>query len=527
MARTYTRNDVRQLAEQLGVAGEVDLDQLRIGMDVELEHGRRDPLTNVTDDDPMMTAKIALAHLRELPDYYTRLTRMEAAAERPPVVADLMSGDPITVRDRVPLITADRLMRKAGVSGLPVVNEQGSLVGVVSRTDLMAIAADPGRDPWQAMSVGKRDELTRRSLSAQTRPWPRRPPLWRSCGCIGWWWSIHTAISQSASCRQWISHEWSRRSASLAAGTTMLMNDDASHARTSQARIDELWDFNDPATSESRFREAAGNASTEREQAIMETQVARALGLQQRFDEAFALLDALRPAGEDPELDARSHWSEVERTTAVAIGTQRVALFEAAFELASGRGMENLAVDALHMMAIVAEPAEQLALNERAIAMAEQASDPRARQWLASLYNNTGWTRFDAGELDEALRLFELALEERSKRADPRTTNIARWAVARTLRANGRTAEALSQQRAIQSSNAEAGIDDPYVDEEIAECLLALGRPEEARPHFAKAAAGLEAELAAIEPQRIARLQELGRAGRASRVIHPLTDTTK
>jgi hypothetical protein len=50
-------------------------------MNVELEHGLRYPLTNVTDDDPVVTAKIALAHLNELPDYYTRLLRMEAEAE--------------------------------------------------------------------------------------------------------------------------------------------------------------------------------------------------------------------------------------------------------------------------------------------------------------------------------------------------------------------------------------------------------------------------------------------------------------
>ena len=71
-----------RIARELGVAGEVDLEQLRIGMEVELEHGRRDPLTNVTDDDPVMTAKIALAHLRELPDYYVRLAVMEREAER-------------------------------------------------------------------------------------------------------------------------------------------------------------------------------------------------------------------------------------------------------------------------------------------------------------------------------------------------------------------------------------------------------------------------------------------------------------
>jgi hypothetical protein len=56
------------------------LDEYRSGLDVELEHGRRDPETNVTGDDPVLTGKIALAHLRELPDYYTRLEAMEAAA---------------------------------------------------------------------------------------------------------------------------------------------------------------------------------------------------------------------------------------------------------------------------------------------------------------------------------------------------------------------------------------------------------------------------------------------------------------
>lgn len=79
---TYSPDEVAGLADRLGVTDEVDLEQMRIGMAVELEHGRRDPLTNVTDDDPLLTAKIALAHLRELPDYYTRLAVMEAAGAR-------------------------------------------------------------------------------------------------------------------------------------------------------------------------------------------------------------------------------------------------------------------------------------------------------------------------------------------------------------------------------------------------------------------------------------------------------------
>jgi hypothetical protein len=75
---SFSPDQVATLAERLGVTEEIDLGQLRIGMLVELEHGRQDPLTNVTDDDPMLTAKIALAHLRELPDYYSRLAAMEA-----------------------------------------------------------------------------------------------------------------------------------------------------------------------------------------------------------------------------------------------------------------------------------------------------------------------------------------------------------------------------------------------------------------------------------------------------------------
>ncbi len=58
-----------------------DIEQFRMGMDVELEHGTIDPHTNVTDNDPMLTGKIALAHLNEFPDYYTRLEVMETEAE--------------------------------------------------------------------------------------------------------------------------------------------------------------------------------------------------------------------------------------------------------------------------------------------------------------------------------------------------------------------------------------------------------------------------------------------------------------
>ena len=74
----FSVEEAKALGESLGVDwSKFDVEQFRMGMDVELEHGCRDARTNVTNDDPMMTGKIALAHLNELPDYYTRLKKME------------------------------------------------------------------------------------------------------------------------------------------------------------------------------------------------------------------------------------------------------------------------------------------------------------------------------------------------------------------------------------------------------------------------------------------------------------------
>jgi tetratricopeptide (TPR) repeat protein len=247
-----------------------------------------------------------------------------------------------------------------------------------------------------------------------------------------------------------------------------------------QARIDELWDWEDPASSERRFRAAAA-ATSQLEGQLLLTQAARALGMQGRHSQAAALLDDL-PDGVDPELDVRLTLERGRVLNSGGHAADARPLFEEAHAAALAAGMEHLAIDALHMIAITAAPEEQAALNEQAIAMAERARDPRARQWLASLYNNLGWTRFDAGQLDEALRLFELALAERRKLDQPRETGIARWAVARALRALGRVDEALAQQQSLAADNAAAGVDDPYVDEELGECLLALGRADEARP---------------------------------------------
>ena len=81
--RSFTTDEARAIAQELGIDFErlgCDLEQFRMGLDIELEHGSRDPETDVSGNDPIVTGKIALAHLSEYPDYYTRLARLERDA---------------------------------------------------------------------------------------------------------------------------------------------------------------------------------------------------------------------------------------------------------------------------------------------------------------------------------------------------------------------------------------------------------------------------------------------------------------
>jgi len=79
----FTEEEAKEVGEKLGIKWDkFDVDQFRRGMDVELEHGLVDPETNVSNDDPIITGKIALAHLNEFQDYYDRLEKMEKEAEK-------------------------------------------------------------------------------------------------------------------------------------------------------------------------------------------------------------------------------------------------------------------------------------------------------------------------------------------------------------------------------------------------------------------------------------------------------------
>jgi tetratricopeptide (TPR) repeat protein len=301
----------------------------------------------------------------------------------------------------------------------------------------------------------------------------------------------------------------------------ILSMNDRSDAQTAEALdFDKRWDYNHPDSTEAVFRSllpgarASGDAD---HLAQLLTQIARAQGLQRKFDEAHATLDEVE-AMLTGDLEVAKVRYLLERGRVFNSSKQADKarpLFLEAWDLARSTGADFYAVDAAHMMGIIETGDESLAWNRKAIAAAEASESERARNWLGSLYNNTGWTYHDQGDYEAALDLFEKALRLRKEKKQEAEIRIARWCVARTLRSLGRVDEALSMQQELAKELEAIGETDGYVQEELGECLLLVDRKDEATQHFARAYEILSKDswLAAEEPERIARLKELGQVG--------------
>jgi tetratricopeptide (TPR) repeat protein len=283
------------------------------------------------------------------------------------------------------------------------------------------------------------------------------------------------------------------------------------------SELDALWDFGDPAGSEGRFRVVVERARESDEPILAEalTQLARAQGLQRRFVDADRTLDDARAALTPDDARGRIRLAlERGRVANTAGRTGRGAdSFREAWELARTAGEDALAVDAAHMLGIVEPANEASAWNERAMELARSSPDPAARRWIGSLANNMGWARHAAGDDEGAIALFEQSRDAFLTDGRVDRARIARWAIARCLRSQGDLEAALSEQRALLAELDALGETDGYLYEEIAECLLALGRADEGRPFFARAHEVLSADagLRAGEPERLERLRSLAR----------------
>jgi tetratricopeptide (TPR) repeat protein len=278
--------------------------------------------------------------------------------------------------------------------------------------------------------------------------------------------------------------------------------------------FDSLWDYSRPDQSEARFREILLQIPEE-DPAFLEllTQIARAQGLQHKFERAHQTLDQVeRRLGKVPSRPYARYLLERGRAFNSGGDPEKARpLFEEAFNVAQEVSEDFYAVDAMHMLAIVAPPGQSLELNLRAIRMAETSKQEKARGWLGSLYNNTGWSYHNLDNYAAALDMFEKAEAWQRSVGNTERTRIAQWCVARTLRSLGLIEEALSKQMSLKHELEDAGETDGFVYEEIAECLLVLNRPEEARLHFSKAYKVLREDpwLREQEPERLARLKSM------------------
>lgn len=187
--------------------------------------------------------------------------------------------------------------------------------------------------------------------------------------------------------------------------------------------------------------------------------------------------------------------------------------FLEAFELAQDTREEFLAIDAAHTMGIVEPAQRQLEWSLRALVLARNAGDARARNWEGSLQNNIGWSYHDAGQCGHALEHFQSAYTWHQDRDNQRETRIAAWTVARCLRSLGRVEEALRMQQHNLEKAQDSSEPTGFVEEELGECLYALSRPEEAALHYERAHSELaqDAWLVANESERLGRLRRLSR----------------
>ena len=281
--------------------------------------------------------------------------------------------------------------------------------------------------------------------------------------------------------------------------------------------FDALWDYSDPHKTETKFREILLQIP-ESNPAYLEllTQIARTQGLQQKFDKAHQTLDQVERRLGDYATRAKIRYYLERGRVFNSSGHPAEArpFFEQALDMAKELLEDFYAVDALHMLAIVSSPASALDLNLQAIQLAESSGQEKARGWLGSLYNNTGWSYHDMGDYESALKIFQKAEAVRRLKGSVNEIRIAQWCVARSLRSLKRVEEALSKQITLKAEYEAAGESDGYVFEELGECLLALDRAQEAQPYFAKAHELLSQDvwLAEKEPERINRLKNLGAA---------------
>ncbi len=254
--------------------------------------------------------------------------------------------------------------------------------------------------------------------------------------------------------------------------------------------IGSLWNYAKPQLSRERFMEvvATHDLSQHPDYALqIQTQIARTHSLEGTFDLAHDILDKVQAELKDEFAIARVRYLLERGRCFNSAGrpAEALPLFEEAASVAESAQDWRLAIDAVHMVAIAAPTqAEKIAQNIRGLEMVK--AHPEQEGWLWALYNNLGEEYMVAGEYEKAHETFQKLLAfqiENQGNADMYTLKDD----AKALRLMGRPAQSNDQMQTVLQHLLNEHQDDGWIREEIAEALLAMGRAQEAHPHFVRA----------------------------------------
>jgi len=280
--------------------------------------------------------------------------------------------------------------------------------------------------------------------------------------------------------------------------------------------IDSLWNYLDPRGSETVFqqlRAAVGDDAPADYRAQLLSQIARAQTLQKQFaiahatlDEATGLLGSSTPIARiRVPLERGRIWNDTDEFDKAS------RCFQEAFQHAREARHDPLAADALHMLGVLPPAAEAVEWNRTGITFAEASSDPKVRRWLGTFWLNMGLKHQDLAQFAEADQAFRAAIREYETLGNTARIRLCRLCLGKNLRLQEHYQPALEIDLPLLAEIETAGgAGDPlgYTCEEIAECLLALGRPDEARPFFERAYELLSADPW-FPPTLRARLERL------------------
>lgn len=280
--------------------------------------------------------------------------------------------------------------------------------------------------------------------------------------------------------------------------------------------FDKLWDYRKPEETEKKFRELLAKASAKDNIEYylqLLTQLARTQSLQMKFEEAHTILDDVESQLKTEMIVPRIRYNLERGRTYNSAGQKDKAVhyFLDAYHLGMENNEDFYTIDAAHMLGIAEKPADALNWNEIAIELIEKTSDERAKNWLGSLLNNTGWTYFDKGDYETAMEYFQKNVVYHTERNHPTQLRIAKWCVARTLRAQNKIDEALKMQIDLLESVGATEANDGYGMEELGELYLLKNDIENSKKYFKEAYSLLSQDkwLAANEKERLDRIKKL------------------